>query len=180
MSRKTTTLSANGAQQQEMFQAGETFLNACRMLDDARKRGNRFILQAPMAVNSGLALELFLKCLRAIENGDFFPRHELDQLYWDLPRPIQDEIRRRHDEVQKSAKHGPFFAKLQADGFKTDLDSLLKMGAKTFEHFRYAFDPKIAAQKTTWALDDFMFIVRDIILEKHPKWTPTGYPPPRS
>jgi hypothetical protein len=53
------------------------------------------------------------------------------------------------------------------------------MGRKTFIHFRYAFETNPAAKQTRWALDDFMFIVRDMILEKHPEWTPKGYAPPR-
>jgi hypothetical protein len=159
----------------------QRLFSICRKLDAENKRHrDPYIWQSVMAVNSALALELFLKCLRMIESGGFFKRHELDQLYRDLQKSTRDEIRRRHDEIQASAKYGPFFADLRKRGFKTDLDSLLKMGRKTLEDFRYAFDPQIVAQKTTWALDDFMIIVRDIILEKHTEWTPKGYPPPRS
>ena len=53
------------------------------------------------------------------------------------------------------------------------------MGKKTFIRFRYAFENNPAAETTVWALNDFMLIVRDIILKKHPEWTPKGYPAPR-
>lgn len=176
MSRRSAVVSADAYQ---IFQGAEASLYACRILDAHHKRHrDPHISQSVMAVNSALALELFLKCLRMIESGGFHKRHELDQLFRDLQKSTQHEIRRRHDEIQSSAERGPFFAKLRADGFKTDLESLLKVGRKTFEHFRYAFDPQIVAQKTTWALDDFMRIVRNMILEKHPEWTPVGYPPP--
>jgi hypothetical protein len=176
MSRRTTAVPADPY---PIFQGAEASLYACRILDAHCKRHrDPHILPSVMAVNSALALELFLKCLRTIESGGFFKRHELDQLFRDLRKSTRDKIRRRHDEIQASAERGPFFAKLRADGFRTDLDSLLKMGRKTFEHFRYPFDPQIVAQKTTWALDDLMRIVRNMILEKHPEWTPTGYPPP--
>jgi hypothetical protein len=66
-----------------------------------------------MAVNSALALELFLKCLRTIESGSFFKGHEFDQQYYDLQKSTRDEIRRRHDEIQASARYGPFFADLR-------------------------------------------------------------------
>jgi hypothetical protein len=174
MSRRTTVVSANP---HLIFQSGEAFLNVCRTVnDEIHQRGNPHILPLAMAVNSALALELFLKCLRTIESGGFSKGHEFDQQYYDLQKSTRDEIRQRHDKIEASA---PFFATLRKRGFKTDLDSLLEMGRKTFVNFRYAFEPAAVAQKTTWALDDFMFIVRDIILEKHHEWTPK-YPPPRS
>jgi hypothetical protein len=160
-----------------IFQSAEAFLNACRTLDADIKRGNRFILPIPMAVNSALALELFLKCLCTVESGFFFKGHEFDDQYLDLPQATKDELRRRHE---KAEANDPFFAKMRKDKYKTDLDSLLKMGKKTFVHFRYAFEKQTVAQKTVWALDNFMLDVRDIILEKRPEWTPQGYPPPRA
>lgn len=163
----------------DIFTGGESFLYACGVLN-ARAKQDPHIVQAVMAVNSAFALELFLKCLQTLDSGDYSRRHDLDQLYYELPKPTQEEIRRRLDEVQASTKYGPFYAGLRSDGYKTDLDSLLEMGRKAFEHFRYAFDPEIVAQKARWALDDFMFIVRDLILERHPEWTPKGYPSPRS
>ena len=173
MRRRTTLVSADP---HRIFQSGEAFLNVCRTLDaEIHKRGNPHILPLAMAVNSALALELFLKCLRTIESGSFSKGHEFDQQYYDLQKTTRDEIRRRHDKIEANA---PFFADLRKRGFKTDLDSLLKMGRKTFVNFRYAFEPAAVAQKTMWALDDFMRIIRNMILEKHPEWTPTGYPPP--
>jgi hypothetical protein len=158
-----------------IFQAGEAFLNACRTLDKQAKSGNPYILESVMAVNSALALEVFLKCLRTIESGSFFKGHEFDEQFSDLPESTQNEIRRRHDKIEARS---PFFTKMRKEGFKTDLDSLLKMEKKTFIHFRYAFENNPAAKTTVWALDDFMRIVRNLILEKHPDWTPEGYPPP--
>jgi hypothetical protein len=161
-----------------IFQTGEAFLNVCRTLDaEVKQRGNPHILPLAMAVNSALALELFLKCLRTIESGSFSKGHEFDEQYYDLPESTRDEIKRRHDQIEASDQ---FFAKMRTDGFKTDLDSLLVMGRKTFIHFRYAFENNPSAKTTVWGLDDFMLIVRDLILEKHPEWVPKGYRPPRS
>ena len=158
-----------------IFQSAEGFLNACRTLDTATKRGNPFILPIAMAVNSALALELYLKCLCTIESGFFFKGHEFDEQYLDLSQSIKDELRRRHDKAETNE----FFAKMRADGYKTDLDSLLSIGRNTFIHFRYAFEKDVATKGTAWALDSFMFDIREIILDRHPEWTPTGYPPPR-
>jgi hypothetical protein len=160
-----------------IFQAGEAFLNVCRTLDaEINRRGNPHILPLAMAVNSALALELFLKCLRTIESGSFSKGHEFDEQFRDLNESTQNEIKRRHDQIAANDK---FFEDLRSRGFKTDLDSLLKMGRKTFVHFRYAFEENPSAKDTVWGLDDFMLIVRDIILERHPDWKPKGYPPPR-
>ena len=159
-----------------IFQSAEAFFNALRTLDTAAKRGNPFIFPLTMAVNSALALELYLKCLRTIEAGNFLKGHEFDEQYFDLEKSTKNEIQRRHDEIETNSQ---FFADIRARGFKTDLASLLKMGRKTFVHFRYAFENNPSAQDTIWALDDFMLIVRDIVLERHPEWTPKGYPPPR-
>jgi len=158
-----------------IFLSAEAFLNACPTLDTATKRGNRFILPIAMAVNSALALELYLKCLCTIESGFFFKGHEFDEQYLDLSPSIKDELRRRHEKAEANE----FFAKMRADGYKTDLDSLLKIGRDTFIHFRYAFEKDIAAKGTAWALDSFMLDVREIILDRHPEWTPTNYPAPR-
>jgi hypothetical protein len=161
-----------------IFQSAEAFLNVCRILDaEIKKRGNPHILPLTMAVNSALALELFLKCLRTIESGGFFKGHEFDEQYFDLQESTRNEIQRRHDKAESS---DPFFANMRANGFKTDLDSLLKMGKHTFVHFRYAFENNPAAKTTVWGLDTFMLDIRDIILEKRPEWTPRGYPPPRT
>src|ERR1700730_3377853 len=174
MSRQTTLVSADPHQ---IFQSGEAFLNVCRTVDaEIHERGNPHLLPLAMAVNSALALELFLKCLRTIESGGFSKGHEFDRQYYDLQESTREEIGRRHGKIEASS---PFFADLRKRGFKTDLDSLLKMGRQTFVNFRYAFEPAAVAQKTTWALDDFMLIIRDVILEKNPEWTPK-YRPPRS
>ena len=163
------------ADPQLIFQTGEAFLNVCRTVDsEIRQRGNPHILPLAMAVNSALALELFLKCLRTIESGSFFKGHEFDEQYHDLQESTRDQIKQRHEKFEIGDQ---FFEDLRSRGFKTDLDSLLAMGRKTFVHFRYAFENNPSAKKTVWALDDFMRIVRNMILEKHPEWTP-DYPPP--
>ncbi|MEY2487377.1 MAG: hypothetical protein QOH39_3025 [Verrucomicrobiota bacterium] len=160
-----------------IFQAAEAFLNVCRTLvAETEQRKNPHILPLVKAVNSALALELFLKCLRTIESGSFFKGHEFDEQYFNLQESTQNKIRRRHDNADASDQ---FFAEMRADGFKTDLDSLLAMGRKTFIHFRYAFENNPSAKATVWGLDNFMLDIRDIILEKHPEWVPEGYPPPR-
>ena len=158
-----------------IFQSAEAFLNVCRTLDaEIKKRGNPHILPLTMAVNSALALELFLKCLRTIESGGFFKGHEFDEQYFDLQESTRNEILRRHDEAESS---DPFFANMRANEFKTDLS---KMGKHTFVHFRYAFENNPAAKTTVWGLDTFMLDIRDVILEKRPEWTPRAYPPPRT
>jgi len=102
-----------------IFQSAEAFLNVCRTLDaEIKKRGNPHILPLTMAVNSALALELFLKCLRTIESGGFFKGHEFDEQYFDLQESTRNEILRRHDEAESS---DPFFANMRANEFKTDL-----------------------------------------------------------
>jgi hypothetical protein len=164
------------ADPRRIFQSGEAFLNVCRTVDaEIHQRGNPHILRLAMAVNSALALELFLKCLRTIESGSFSKGHEFDEQYHDLQESTRDEIKQRHEKLELG---DPFYEDLRARGYKTDLDSLLKMGRKTFVNFRYAFEPAAVAEKTMWALDDLMRIVRNMILEKHPEWTPKGYPPP--
>jgi len=161
-----------------IFMTGEAFLNAARTLDKERKSGNPYILDLTLAVNSAMALELFLKCLRTIEKGFFFMGHEFDQQFSELKEATRNEVRRRHDKAV-DRDQDQFFSKMRANNFKTDLDSLLDMGKNTFSDFRYAFEPSTKAKKTTWGLDNFMFDIRDIILERHPEWTPHGYPPPR-
>lgn len=157
-----------------IFQAAEAFLGVKIKLRGAYERGE--VLPVVLAVNSALALELYLKCLRTIEVGSFPWGHELDAQFRDLNSDTQEELRRRHDEAAAAA---PFFSDLRARGIDTDLDSLLAMGRKTFVNFRYAFENDPAAKDDKWALDAFVIIVRGYILEKHPEWRPVSPGAPR-
>jgi len=97
----------------------------------------------PATVLVIFGFELYLKCLIAIE-GKKPPRiHDLRDLFFQLSKESQVEIRRAYKE---RAKTDPFFKRMkqfyEEKGFPVDhsFDSVLKSCASAFVHFRYLWE----------------------------------------
>jgi hypothetical protein len=103
-----------------IFQSAEAFFGVGLRLKEPYERGE--VLPLAMAVNAALALELYLKCLRTIEAGNFFIGHEFDDQFRDLETATQAEIRRRHDEVVATM---PIFSTLRAQGISSIFNSFM-------------------------------------------------------
>ncbi len=105
----------------------------------------------------------YLKCLRAVEFGQYFEGHDLKSLYDDLGDDTKREIERRHALCERDLAE---LAAKQGAAVPTDLDSLLQAGKNAFTDFRYAYEMIPAG--TVWGLDALMLIVKHLILEKQP------------
>jgi hypothetical protein len=113
-----------------------------------------------LVVNAALALELYFKSLLTLEQTKFPWTHDLKDLFALLADSSQCALIRKHKKWEKD----PIFARLIADGRKTDLLSLLDIGRKSFDKFRYRHEH--LSDGTVWALDVCLCLTRDMVMKK--------------
>jgi hypothetical protein len=133
------------------FVTAEAFLEAVHVLVQAVNQGHTRILTLVQATNAAFTLEMYLKSLLLVENGEAEHTHDIYDLFHALKKPTQDELTKEH-------------AKLISD----DLEELLKLGRDTFSKFRYAHE-KIPSN-TVWGLNNLTRCVRTRLLTLHPEW----------
>jgi HEPN domain-containing protein len=134
-----------------LFRSADAFHEASLLaLDRATKtknEGQKFNLAVVYGVNGAFAVELYLKCLLAIELNQVPEIHDLQKLYFQLCRNSRAKLRRRHDDL---AKDNEVLSMMQQKhGIKTDLESLLedaKMSLNTTDICSKAF----AVERKAW------------------------------
>jgi hypothetical protein len=154
----------NAIDAQEIFQTGEGFLEACRILNEAANQGFP-VRTLVMAVNASLALEAYLKCLLFLERQAFDKTHDLKKLFNALQPQTQAQLRKEHD--QHAGESGSL-QRAKEQGFKVDLDSLLESGKDAFVYFRYAFEGR--NRDVHFGLNGLTKCVRERILALKPEW----------
>jgi len=144
------------------YQTGQLALK-CAVRED-----EKFHLALVYGVNGAFAIELYLKCLLAVEGSQLPATHNLKDLFAQLNRESRDKIRRRHDELAKS---NSVLSDFRKRGIKTDLNSLLEDGQDIFRQFRYLFEgiPN-RIQPVGFALDLFGQIIRNRMLDLRRGW----------
>lgn len=142
------------------FTTAEAFKEVCKVLWDAIQNGNTRILPLAMATNAAFALEMYLKCLLLLEQGQA-PRgrdgHDLHKLFHALNPTVQSQLTKDHEGFFKSKG-------LPVD----DLEELLKRGRNAFVEFRYAHEQ--VPTGTYFALNGLTYCVRERILKAQPGW----------
>jgi hypothetical protein len=131
----------------------------------------------PSMVLSAFASELYLKCLLCLETGKAPQTHNLKTLF-DALKP---ETKRRLEELWDAEIRTPKRQKVldhirtlpERDKLRTDLPSVLKLGANAFQELRYFYE----AKQSFFLLSDFPNLLRAVILERMPWWEVT---PPTS
>jgi hypothetical protein len=78
-----------------------------------------------MATNASFSLELYLKCLLAIEQGLYLEGHYSKELFRNLSRQTKASLTRYHNNFVAGKTQ---FDDAVKRGFKIDLDSLLESG----------------------------------------------------
>ena len=78
------------------YQTGQLALK-CAVRED-----EKFHLALVYGVNGAFAIELYLKCLLAVEGSQIPATHNLKDLFAQLSRESRDKIRRRHDELARN------------------------------------------------------------------------------
>jgi HEPN domain-containing protein len=143
-------------------------------LQCAAREEEKFHLALVYGVNGAFAVELYLKCLLAVEGSQTPATHNLIKLFNQLSRESRDKLRREHDQV---AKQNSVLSRFRQRGINTDLDSLLEDGQDTFERFRYLFEGiPDRLRPVGFALDLFGQIVRNRILDLRPEWVSDELP----
>jgi HEPN domain len=139
------------------FTSAEAFLEVCKVLWAANKSGNTRILTLAVATNASFALEMYLKCLLILEQGQAPREHDLHKLFHALSSMTQSQLTKDHEGYLKS-KGWPI----------DDLEELLKRGRNAFADFRYAHEQ--VPTGTDFRLNNLTYCVRERILKAQPEW----------
>ena len=156
-----------------IFRSADAFheagLLAAERVRTTDNEGQKFNLGLVYGVNGALAVELYLKCLLAIECNQVPETHDLQKLYLQLSRESRAKLRKRHDKL---AKDNPVLSDFRKSyGIKTDLESLLEDGKDVFTQFRYLFEGVRGRTKGLgFLLELFGQVVRNRILDLRPGW----------
>jgi hypothetical protein len=161
-----------------IFIVADQFRHASKILNltisgDMIFQGQRapFDVRVPMATCSAFALELYLKCLIAMETGKKPPEiHELDKLFTKLHNITQANIRRRFDAMSTSTiefiKNA--FASEGKAAPKIDFDYVMKASRRAFPVIRYIYEGMPGEQG--WVAEMILEAARAVILERFPNW----------
>jgi hypothetical protein len=121
------------------------------------------MVDIPLVVNGALALELYFKSLLTLEETAFPWTHDLESLFGLLSASSQRRLIREHKAWEKE----PIFARLTAEGKKTDLPSLLNIGRRSFDKFRYRHEHlERPPDGTVWGLDACLSLTRIMVMKK--------------
>jgi hypothetical protein len=148
------------------FVSAEAFLEVCKALVAETRRGNRRILSLALATNAAFALEMYLKCLLSLEQGQAPHGHDLHKLFHALSSSTQSELTKDHEQFQNS--NPASMAEAHQLGLPTDLEELLKRGRNAFADFRYAHEQ--IPSGTDFALNGLTYCVQQRILKLQPDW----------
>jgi hypothetical protein len=113
---------------------------ACRVLRRVARRKAHTMADIPLVVNAALALELYFKSLLTLDEKAFPWKHDLEVLFGLLADSSKRKLTREHKKWEKDR----IFARLIADGRRTDLPALLNM-RRSFGGFCHSTDHKILA-----------------------------------
>jgi HEPN domain-containing protein len=75
-----------------IFLNAEAFLEVCKVIVEARKRGNTKMLNLALATNASFSLEMYLKCLLVLEEGRTPRGHDLHSLFHALSPSTRSEL----------------------------------------------------------------------------------------
>ena len=103
------------------------------------------------AVLASYSVELYIKCLLAIEGRQLPTSHDIKFLFGQLPRETREGLRKKHDEHPDRPG---------------DLDEMLEKGGDTFNKVRYLFE----RHKTEFGLNWLGEVIRQRIISLHPDW----------
>ncbi len=137
----------------------------------------------PAVVLNAFSLELYLKCLIAVETGKNPPSgHNLRWLFNKLSNNTQDKIKHYFDNPSESNEiklretlknpQPPIPKKLAISPYNFDV--VLDLSAKAFERLRYVFERGEFDNNANWHADYIVICTRRVILEMYPDWNSPG------
>ncbi len=135
------------ARVERMFGAAELFWHAVRLLSRDPCERNDPSLMAPLIVNAGHAIELYLKCLCTMQGRSVARVHNLQDLFGDLSSGTQDAIRRTYNATSHA---DPFLAEVRArfrrgarEEIDVGFDAVLKQMSTMHVKWRYPYEGEL-------------------------------------
>jgi HEPN domain-containing protein len=122
-----------------------------------------------LLVLAAFASELFLKCILVIEQAQCPRGHDLGNLYSKVSGAVKAKLEQRWntDFVAKRKEQLAVVEKEYGVSIPRDLKNLLSLGARSFEHIRYAHEKQPVGN---FYLMDFPALLRTIVVEIKPAW----------
>lgn len=133
----------------------------------------------PSVVLGAFSLELYLKCLIAIETGKPPPTgHNLRWLFDRLSSSTQRKIIQYFDNPtdqheinwRKTLKNPPKHVPQQMKISSFTFDEVLDTSARAFGQFRYIFESGTYKTNASWNAGYIVVCARRVIVEMHPDW----------
>jgi transcriptional regulator with XRE-family HTH domain len=152
----------------EVFRTAWGFSQTARILIERYRKqdGHHFI--APLAVNSALAVELYLKCLLLLEGKSYAPVHDLKSLFDSVDTDDKERIKQFFTE---DIARKEYIKRIQASNpeMRYEVEPILEAANKAFEEWRYIFEEKDYT-RYYYGLEEVREAVERIILEIKPEW----------
>lgn len=123
-------------------------------------------LAMPSLILVSFSLELYLKCLKAIETQDHLKTHSLVDLFGDLSVADQEAVKRYTEEHHSGLEYPPTAPEHL---LKFDFEQILAVSDDAFENIRYVHE---GLPEQTWGFTaaSVLAAVHQLILEKRPGW----------
>jgi len=131
----------------------------------------------PYFVLSAFSIEVYLKCLLAIEGREIYDTHDLHELFQELGKENKRAIQKTWAEWQNHLKNGlkimearkedPVRLAMFRKQMMGSLPKLLKEGAKTFVTYRYFYEKN---PRHGYGLQMLPPMLKARILEVKPEW----------
>jgi len=121
-----------------------------------------------MVVCQAFSMELYLKCLVAVEGGNPQNEHNLDKLFLKVGAGSQGIIRANYGN-KRIAQDALYAAAKLPVLAKSDFDSALHASADAFTDFRYIYEGAIQSEEG-WLAGSISECVRERIIELRPEW----------
>jgi HEPN domain-containing protein len=166
ISSQVATKDARKLDAKSAFLTAEAFLEVCKAILEERKRGNTRMLNLALATNAAFSLEIYLKCLLLLEEGDARRGHDIYKLFHELNSSTQSELTKAHDAFVRSKPS--LVSEMRGKRLSTDLKELLKRGRNAFVNFRYTYEQ--VTPKSDFALNGLTYCIRERILKLRPEW----------
>ena len=160
-----------------IFNIAESFYHGSQLI--AHRIPKALILGPSHAVTAALALELYFKCLIAIETGENPPRgHNLEKLFNKISKDGQTNIRQRFDNPQLPSEIDQRNQIKNLPNVPDDIDrtfnfdGILRRSARSFERFRYVYETSVPGEElTSWEAGYVIYCTRLHIIQDHrPEW----------
>jgi hypothetical protein len=155
----------------DIFVVAEQYRNGAKWLILSQTHGWPFDVRMAAVMCASFALELFFKCLLAMENKIAPDLHDLWQLFARLDKSTQAKIRGNFMPYLADTQR-LIAAASECAGYPAptvDFDYVLNASRKAFPLLRYIYEKGLPGGQG-WAAEGILEAARKTILETHPDW----------